>query len=429
MPSFVNPDTEKFDATLLTDYVAFEPTTLGRGIDGDIYEYREGVYVRDENAVTKRVAKALVAKFSTTVLGQVNAHLLNVDLPVVGLPDLPSGCLPYIVLENGIYWWRDAKLEAHSPALVAMTKLPITFDEIAIPYSFLEWLTQVLGDEPEMHRHMWEVIGYLLMTGNPLQKIFLLYGEGGNGKGTMLRVIRSLLGRANYSSISMHQLVDDRFATSGLYGKTANISGDLSSRFLSDPQILKEITGGDSINASRKFGHSFEFVPYAVPIFASNEFFRTSDNSIGWRRRWEVIDFVQKVDGAGPFDEQLLFDDAPGIFNYAMEGLRRLMERGKFAPPTAAREATTRLHDAADPLMLWLDEDEAVFLGVEHMSPTADVYRKYSGWCRRNGYSPLASGPFGLRLKQMGITRTRPRVGSSRTWHYEGIAVTLSTVD
>ncbi len=170
-------------------------------------------------------------------------------------------------------------------------------------------------------------------------------------------------------------------------------------------------------------------MPYAVPIFASNEFFRTSDNSIGWRRRWEVIDFVQKVDGAGPFDEQLLFDDAPGIFNYAMEGLRRLMERGKFAPPVAAREATTRLHDAADPLMLWLDEDEAVFLGAEHMSPTADVYRKYSGWCRRNGYSPLASGPFGLRLKQMGITRTRPRVGSSRTWHYEGIAVTLSTVD
>jgi len=425
VPSFINPDTEKFDATLLTDYVAFEPTTLGRGVDGDIYEYRDGVYVRDEHAVTKRVAKALGAKFSTTVLGQVNAHLLNVELPVVGLPDLPSGYLPYIVLDNGIYWWRDAKLEEHSSALGAMTKLPIAFDEIAIPYSFLDWLKQVLGDDPEMHRHMWEVIGYLLMTGNPLQKIFLLYGEGGNGKGTMLRVIRSLLGRANYSSISMHQLVDDRFATSGLYGKTANISGDLSSRFLSDPQILKEITGGDSINASRKFGHSFEFVPYAVPIFASNEFFRTSDNSIGWRRRWEVIDFVQKVDSGGPFDEQLLFDDAPGIFNYAMEGLRRVMERGKFAPPTAAREATTRLHDAADPLMLWLDEDDAVSQAPELSSPSADVYKRYANWCRRNGYTPLASGPLGQRLKQLGITRTRPREGASRVVRYQGINVML----
>lgn len=429
MPSFINPATDRFDATLLADHVAFEPTTLGRGVEGDIYEYRDGVYVRDEQIITKRVAKALGATFSKTVLGQVEAHLLNVELPEVGLPDLPSGYLPYIVLENGIYWWQDGKLEKHSPHLGAMTKLPITFDPIAKPHAFLEWFDQVLGDDPELHRHMWEVLGYLLMTGNPFQKIFLLYGEGGNGKGTMLRVIRNMLGRANYSSISMHQLVDDRFATSGLYGKTANISGDLSSRFLADPQILKEITGGDSISASRKFGHSFEFVPYAVPIFASNEFFRTSDNSIGWRRRWEVIDFVQRVEGNAGFDERLLFEDAPGIFNYAMDGLQRLMIRGKFAPPAAAQEATTRLHDAADPLVLWLDEDEGVYQGPEQLAPTADVYKRYAGWCRRNGYSPLASGPFGLRLKQLGITRTRPRIGASRTWHYEGISVTLSHIE
>lgn len=383
------------------------------------------MYVRDANVITRRCAKALGASYTKNVQSQAEAHLLNIDLPAVGLPDLPRGYLDYIVLENGIYWWRDGTLEPHSAALGAMTKLPIAHDPIAIPHSFIEWLRQVLPDDEDMIRHVWEVIGYLLMTGNPMQKIFLLYGEGGNGKGTLLRVIRALLGRENYSSISMHQLVDDRFATAGLYGKTANISGDLSSRFLSDPQILKEITGGDSINASRKFGHSFEFVPYAVPVFASNEFFRTSDNSAGWRRRWEVIDFVQKVEGNGPFDEQLLFDEASGIFNYAMEGLRRVMERGRFDPPQVAREATTRLHDAADPFMMWLDEDAAVRQGPDESSPSADVYKRYSGWCRRNGYSPLASGPFGLRLKQLGITRTRPREGLSRVVRYQGISVML----
>lgn len=425
MPSFLHPETGRFDATLLADYVAHEPTQLGRDFAGDLYEYRDGVYVRDVNVVTRRCAKALGASYTKNVQSQAEAHLLNIDLPEVGLPDLPRGYLDYIVLENGIYWWRDSTLEPHSPALGAMTKLPITYDPIAIPHSFIDWLQQVLPDDEEMIRHIWEVIGYLLMTGNPLQKIFLLYGEGGNGKGTLLRVIRALLGRENVSSISMHQLVDDRFATAGLYGKTANISGDLSSRFLSDPQILKEITGGDSINASRKFGHSFEFVPYAVPVFASNEFFRTSDNSAGWRRRWEVIDFVQRVEGNGAFDEQLLFDDAPGIFNYAMEGLRRVMGRGRFDPPRVAREATTRLHDAADPFMMWLDEDEAVTQGPDESSPSADVYKRYSGWCRRNGYSPLASGPFGLRLKQIGVTRTRPREGLSRVVRYQGISVML----
>lgn len=426
MPSFVNPATERFDATLLADHIAHEPTKLGRDFAGDLYEYRDGVYVRDERVVTRRCAAALGASYTKNVESQASAHLLNVDLPAVGLPELAVGYLDYIVLDNGVYWWQEDRLTPHNEMLGAMTKLPITHDEIAIPHSFIAWMEQVLGDDGEMHRHVWEVIGYMLMTGNPLQKIILLYGEGGNGKGTLLRVLRMMLGKDNYSSISMHQLVDDRFATSGLYGRIANISGDLSSRFLSDPQILKEITGGDSITASRKFGHSFEFVPYAVPIFASNEFFRTSDNSIGWRRRWEVIDFNKRVEGQGAFSEQVLFDDIPGIFNFAMTGLRRLMERGRFDPPAVAREATTRLHDAADPFMMWLDEDDAVHQGPDESSASSDVYKRYAGWCRRNGYTPLASGPLGQRLKQLGITRTRPREGASRVVRYQGISVTLT---
>lgn len=424
--SFLGTD-GKLDATLIADHVA---DGLGRGLDGEMYEYREGVYVRDPAIVTKRVAKALGARYSSTVLGQVEAHLLNIDLPAVGLPELPSGYLDYIVLENGIYWWKHDELEPHSPALGAMTKLPIVYDPIAVPHSFQNWLEEVLGDDPEILRHVWEVIGYLLMTGNPKHKIFLLHGPGGNGKSTLLRVLRHLLGRENYSSLSLHQLVEDRFATSGLYGKIANISGDLSSKFLADPQILKEISGGETISASRKFGHSFEFDPYAVPIFANNEYFRTSDTSDGWRRRWEVIEFDRKVDGGPhPFDEQILFDDAPGIFNRAMDGLRRMMTRGRFDPPQASVEATARLHESADPFMLWMDEDENVVIGDNETAPTTDVYTRYSRWCRRNGYNALASGPFGQRLKQRGITRTRPRHGASRTWHYQGISVMLSHHD
>jgi len=281
-----------------------------------------------------------------------------------------------------------------------------------------------------MIRHVWEILGYMLMTGNPLQKIVLLYGEGGNGKGTLLRVLREMLGRASYSSISLHQLVDDRFASAGLYGKIANISGDLSSKFLSDPQILKEITGGDSISASRKFGQSFEFVPYAVPVFASNSYFRTSDVSDGWRRRWMVVDFTVPVKemaerGEIPrLDERVLFDEIPAIFNLAMDGLRRLMTRGQFAPPDAALEATTRLHDDADPFMLWLDEDEGVYRTPSHNDLCDMVFQRYARWCRRNNYTPLGSRQFGQRLLRLdGITKDRRMASGSRAYRYYGIGV------
>lgn len=435
MPSFVNPATERFDATLLAAYISGTTdeglTKLGRDFAGDLYEYRDGVYVRDPNVVTRRCAAALGASYTKNVESQAAAHLLNIDLPEVGLPELPRGYLEHIVLENGVYWWREDRLTPHNEMLGALTKLPIVHDPIAIPHEFRAWLEQVFGDDAEMHRHMWEVIGYLLMTGNPLQKIILFFGGGGDGKGTLMRLIRAMLGKPNYSSVSMHQLVEDRFASSNLYGKTANISGDLSAAFLRDPQILKEITGGDSISASRKHGQAFEFVPYAVPLFATNEFFRTSDNSYGWRRRWMVVEFPNKVENenaVGVYDESILTDDIPGIFNEAMIGLRRLMERGRFAPPDAARDATNRLHDEADPFLAWLEEDDAVWVGDDQSSPKEDVYKAYSSWCRRNGYQTMNHASLAQRLKQRGITATRPRVGGSRVHHYQGIGVILSTV-
>ncbi|MFE6733417.1 phage/plasmid primase, P4 family [Microbacterium sp. NPDC057650] len=430
MPSFINPTTERFDATLLADHIAREPTKLGRDFAGNLYEYRDGVYVRDERVVTRRCAAALGATYTRNVETQATAHLLNIDLPEVGLPELPRGYLDHIVLENGVYWWREDRLTPHNEMLGALTMLPIEHDPIAKPHEFRTWLEQVFGDDAEMHRHLWEVLGYLLMTGNPLQKIILFFGGGGDGKGTLMRIIRAMLGKANYSSVSMHQLVEDRFASANLYGKTANISGDLSSSFLRDPQILKEITGGDSISAAYKHGQAFEFVPYAVPLFATNEFFRTSDTSRGWRRRWMVIEFpnvVESEDNTGPlYDESLITDEIPAIFNYAMEGLRRLMTRGRFLPPDAAQAATTRMHDEADPFLTWLDEDDAVVLGDDQTSPKDDVYRVYDTWCRRNGYQTMNSGSLAQRLKQRGILGTRPRINGGRIHHYQGISVVLT---
>lgn len=424
--ALTDPDTGKLSTTRLAEFIAPD---LARGVDGEMYEYREGIYERDSDIVTKRVAAALGDRYSTTIQKQAEAHLLNVALMSVGVRALSAGYLDYIVLENGVYNWQQDTFEGHNPLLGALTRLPIRFDRNATAPKFSQWLRDVLSDDSDLQRHVWEIVGYLLMTGNPLQKMVLLYGEGGNGKGTFLRVIRALLGEENYSAISLHTLVEDRFAAAGLYGMIANISGDLSSRFVNEPEILKQITGGDAITTARKYGHQFTFVPYAVPIFASNDFFRTSDTSFGWRRRWEVIEFARKVSDLGDFDERALLGEVQGIFNQAMGALRALMRRQKFAPPALAIDATNRLHDSADPLMLWLDEDDNVVRGDQQASITTDVYARYAKWARINGYQPLSSGPFGARLKQLGIMVTRRMEFGSRKRYYEGIYVFRSPED
>ncbi len=89
MVSFVNPQTERFDATLLADHIAHEPRSSGAISRGNLYEYREGVYVQDPYVVTRRCAKALGATYTKNVESQAAAHLLNIELTEVGLPELP----------------------------------------------------------------------------------------------------------------------------------------------------------------------------------------------------------------------------------------------------------------------------------------------------------------------------------------------------
>ncbi|GAA1769775.1 DNA primase family protein [Agromyces humatus] len=416
--AFAGPD-GKLDATQVAAHVS---PGLGRGIDLDWYVYDTGVWRRDPECITRRVAAALGHRYSQTVRGQVEAHMLNLDLTSVGVRDLPSGYLPYIVLDDGVYHWREDDITDHDPALGALTKLPVRFDPTAECSNFDTWLTTTLED-PALIEHVWEILGYILMTGNPFQKAFLFQGAGGNGKSVLLRVIQRLLGRDNYSAVPLHTLIEDRFAPAALFGVQANISGDLSSKFVNEPEILKTVTGGDDLTCSRKFGQQFTFTPYAVPIFAANEYFRTSDTSKGWQRRWCVVEFNRDVTMLGPFDESVLFDELAGIFNHAMRSLRELMSRGRFDPPQLAVDATKRLHDAADPIAQWLEDDENVVLDASGAAARVDVYQTYRRWCTANGYQAVASGPFGSKLRAHGIGSSQPNVGGRRVRYYTGITV------
>ena len=418
-------DSTKLSATRIAEYVA---DGLGRGLDGTYYEYDEGVWRRGEHAVRRRVAAALGDDFTSTVEKQVDAHLLNASIPQIGVREV-KGSLPYIVVANGVYHFAVDDFMPHDERLGALTKLPIAYDARASCPRFETWLADVMDHDDDVIAHVWEIIGYVLMTGNPFQKAILFHGSGRNGKGTLLRVLRELLGEDNYSGLSLHTLVEDRFSAAGLFGKIANISGDLSDRFVKQPEVVKQITGGDAITTSHKYGQLFTFVPYAVPVFAANSYFRSSDTSHGWRRRWLVVDF-QKQYPEGSFDETELFAEAAGIFNRAMDALRRLMARGSFAPPARAVQAAERLHDEDDPFVMWLEEDDCVQLRDDASTPKQDVYTRYRKWCGENGYQPMAHGPLGKRLAERGIRGSRRRdPQGKRAQSYDGIVIFLKTTD
>ena len=120
--------------------------------------------------------------------------------------------------------------------------------------------------DPGMVDFAWEVVGYLLMNGNPLHRAFLLVGAGRNGKSTFLRLVEHLLGRADCSSVPLQKLGDGhRFASAEMFMKSANVCGDLAATHLKDTSTFKQVTGGDPVFAERKIRDPFEFIYWGVP--------------------------------------------------------------------------------------------------------------------------------------------------------------------
>ena len=225
---------------------------------------------------------------------------------------------------------------------------------------------------------IWELIGYTLYSGNPLHVAVLLYGKGRNGKGTLIRVLKALLGDRNCSTVGLHQLVENRFRAATLFGKLANLAGDLDSKWLDNTAMFKAITGGDTIQAEYKYGAAFDFTPWALPFYSINKAFGSADSSEGWVARWVVVPFPTSFLGREDrtLDAKLTSAaELRGILRRGIEALPALMARGRFAEPESLREAKAAFVVASDAVRAWLDE--CCVLDPDAWTPRTDLYSAY----------------------------------------------------
>ena len=108
-----------------------------------------------------------------------------------------------------------------SPTFLATIQIPVSYSETAICPAIMKFLHEVIS--PEDVEIVLDVIAYCLWRAFPFQHWILFNAQGGNGKGTLLGLIRRFLGSENVSSVSLQTLASfsesAKFAISHLYGK------------------------------------------------------------------------------------------------------------------------------------------------------------------------------------------------------------------
>jgi P4 family phage/plasmid primase-like protien len=398
--------------SLLVELLAHDVLQLGElavGGDDILWRYHHGVWTPARHIVRNRLTHLLADRYRRTHAAHVE-DVIRAHAPHITCDPIPD----LINFRNGLLNWTTGDLGDHDPAILTTVQLPVHWTPGATCPHFQQFLNQVVP--ADIIPTVWELIGYLMLSGNPLHKAVMLMGTGRNGKGTLLRAIVNLLGKHNVTAASLHDLVGTRFTTASLFGRLANIAGDIDATYLETTAVFKAITGQDQISAEHKGRDRFEFTPWAVPVFSANEIPASADTTLGYLSRWLPIPFPNNFQGRE--DRTLdtkLATELPGIAAHAVPALRQLMARGEFPLTASTKAALDEFARRVDQVRAWLGDCCDPIPPQPHDPAAHDfttrttIYDAYRRWCARDGHRALSAAKLYDRLEGAGATPAKIR--------------------
>lgn len=304
-------------------------------------------------------------------------------------------------LENGILNLKGSSLSPHSPDILSTVRLPIVYDPEADCPAIRKFISEIVA--PKDIPLMEEIVGYCLDPYPKIQKVFLLVGGGSNGKSTFLSLLKAFLGPTNCSHVDLQTLEGDKFSSSELYGKLANLQADIPSITIRDTSHLKTLTGGDTILGQKKFRDAFSFVNTAKLVFSANKPPKVIDETEAFWGRWIVIDFPNQFKGGKEdwylLDKLTTKSELSGLLNLALEALVRLRESRKFSYTKSIDAVKERYQILSDPVY------HLVRTCCEYESdswiPKIDLYQLYQVFAERVNAPIMTKKSFGLSLMRV----------------------------
>lgn len=397
---------------------------------GKVYHFAGGAYrPRGEQRIRAPV-KAICAELLcdddwSSRLANETVEYIRVDAPE--LWERPPA--DTLNVKNGLLDVATLQLRPHSPEWLSPVQVPVEFDPEATCCKIDKFCADTFPTDNLALAY--EIVAWLMLPDEAIQKAVLLIGSGGNGKSRYLRMVLNFLGRSNVSSLSLHRLEADKFACGRLVGKLANICSDLPSEHLEGTSVFKAITGGDELTGEHKFHDSFDFRPYCRLLFSANNPPRAQDGSEGFFDRWLVVPFERRFRGEGGEITSAVLDvllgepgEQSGLLNRALAALPTLRERGRFSESASTRAAFSEFHATTDPLAVWLDANTVD--NSSAVTPQNTMFGSYARSCEQKGVAPTTKNAFGraLHRHRPSVTDKQRTVGGKpNQWCYVGIGL------
>ena len=342
--------------------------------EGDVYLYKDGVYeIRGKDTLQTDVWRFLDRCFSKNEHGQkcpIDARKNKVGevldaLKAISIKEdarlgkwLEGPQINVLNMRNGLLDLSERKLQSHSNNFFTMTQLPYEFDPDARCPRFEKFVSEIFDDDQEMIWRLQEIFGYLVSGDTRLQKWFFIGGAPRSGKGTLVRIVTSILGHQNVSSVTLDQM-GQTFGLQGSIGKSLMTIPDAQDPVRRGAVVerILSIVGEDDVSIQRKHLKDIIGPMTARILMAGNRLPMLQETSTALIKRLVIVETTGSWFGR---EDHFLYDrlmkELPGILNWSLDGYDRLCRENRFTDVARLNAANREALELSSPISVFIEE-------------------------------------------------------------------------
>ena len=260
---------------------------------------------------------------------------------------------------------------------------------------FGEWVGE------ENVKQLYEILAYCMLPDYPINRLFCFIGAGMNGKSKFLELLRNFVGGENCCTTELDTLLTSRFEITRLHKKLVCMMGETNFNEMSKTSILKKLTGGDLIGFEYKNKNPFDEKNYAKIIIATNNLPTTTDKTIGFYRRWMIIDFPNQFSEAKDILADIPEEEYGCLALKCSIILKELLKERKFHNEGSIEQRQERYESKSNFLEKFLKETTQE--DPNGYITSADFFKRFSAWCKENRHREMSEVSVGASMRKIGI--------------------------
>lgn len=355
---------------LMSDYTIIKHNDELYYFNGEIYE---PFTIKARQIMARGLAKNPTDRFKKDVINNISDYLEEYD----GRVDVGH----YVAFNDCLYNCDTHECEPFTESVVVTMKLKFDYPTDADnPNMVDEIINKLLCGNKDDINTLYEYLGYILHRDMKLEKALTFNGDGYNGKSSILDLITYTF-KDCCTALPFKKL----FAKNGLQVVAQNMfvyAHEMTSDYIKDATVFKEVLSNNPTIVEDKYVKQHEISDYNCKFIYCNNGTTKMDVSCikAINRRLLPIQFEydlsQEKRDLNFYRKWLTKENAERLLYLAIEGLKRLQERGGFKISQRSADASEKYVTDLDTVRQWVNDYDGSVL-YELVDPLYNLYKQY----------------------------------------------------